>query len=142
MSCGSNSSKVQQWMDRVERYRQSGQTVSEFCRKEGISTPSFYQWKRKLASRPDNGGQARSNADRSSQADRASQQGQSTQRQSDSTSTGSGFESVELLPTSGSSGTTIRLPNGIEIEVGSDLRVIDLLVKQLLGRPTDREAGW
>jgi transposase-like protein len=135
MSCESNSSKVQQWTDRLDRYRQSDRTVSEFCRKEGISTPSFYQWKKKLASEPDNGGQARSIADR------ASQQVQSTQRQGDSTSTGSGFQSVELLPTS-SSVTTIRLPNGIEIEVGSDLRVIDLLVKQLLDRSTDREAGW
>jgi hypothetical protein len=126
MSRGSKPSKVQQWKDRLDRQRKSGQTVSGFCRKEGISAPSFYQWKKKLASELGNGSQARPIAGRG-----ASQPVQPTQRQGDSTSIGTGFQSIELLPAS-SSVTTIRLPNGIEVELGSDLRVIDLLVKQLL----------
>ena len=48
MSRGSNPAKVQQWTDRLERYQKSGQTVSDFCQKEGISAPSFYQWKKQL----------------------------------------------------------------------------------------------
>jgi hypothetical protein len=42
------------WRGRVDRQRQSGLTVSEFCRREGVSTATFYGWKRKLrgTSRP------------------------------------------------------------------------------------------
>jgi hypothetical protein len=108
--------------------------VARFCQKEGISAPSFYQWKKKLAGEP-NASKARLIAGS------ARQHAQPIQRQGESTATGSGFQSVELLPAP-SSVTTIRLPNGIEIELGSDLRVIDLLVRQLLERSADEEAGW
>ena len=134
MSLGSNPAKVRQWRDRLERYQKSGQTVARFCQKEGISAPSFYQWKKKLAGEP-SAGKARRIADSARQHVRA------TQGQGESPPTGSGFQSVELLPAP-SSVTTIRLPNGIEIELGSDLRVIDLLVKQLLERSADEEASW
>jgi len=134
MSCGSKPAKVQQWTDRLERYQKSGQTVAGFCQKEGISTPSFYYWKKKAASES-NPGKARLIAGSARQHVRP------TQRQGESTPSGPGFQSVELLPAP-SSVTTIRLPNGIEIKLGSDLRVIDLLVKQLLDRSMDlRVAG-
>jgi hypothetical protein len=32
------------WRDRLAKYRQSDLTVAEFCRQEGVSNPSFYQW--------------------------------------------------------------------------------------------------
>lgn len=38
----------QAWIDRVDRFRQSRQTVAEFCLAEGISQASLYQWRRKL----------------------------------------------------------------------------------------------
>lgn len=38
-----------QWAERVERFRRSGQTVAQFCAAEGVSEPSFYVWKRTLA---------------------------------------------------------------------------------------------
>lgn len=133
MSRGSNSAKVQQWTDRLERYQKSGQTVARFCQKEGISAPSFYQWKKKLA------GELKASKARLI-AGSTRQPVQPTQRQGESTPTSSGFQSVELLPAA-SSVTTIRLPHGIEIELGSDLRVIDLLVKPLLERSADEETG-
>ncbi len=133
MSRGSNPAKVQQWTDRLERYRRSGQTVAGFCQKEGISAPSFYQWRKKLA------GEANASKARR-MAGRSRKQIQPNQRHDESTPTGSGFQSVELLPAP-SSVTTVRLPNGVEIELGSDLRVIDLLVKQLLERSADLEGG-
>jgi hypothetical protein len=37
------------WIARVKRHRQSNLTVAEFCRQQGVSAPSFYQWKKKLA---------------------------------------------------------------------------------------------
>lgn len=39
----------QRWVDRFARFRSSGQTVARFCAAEGISEPSFYSWKRRLA---------------------------------------------------------------------------------------------
>jgi hypothetical protein len=43
------SAARQRWVERLARYSASGQTVAEFCSDEGVSTPSFYLWKRKLA---------------------------------------------------------------------------------------------
>ena len=37
------------WAERLERFRRSGLTVTQFCDAEGVSTPSFYVWKRTLA---------------------------------------------------------------------------------------------
>ncbi|MEX0586557.1 MAG: transposase [Pirellulales bacterium] len=37
------------WQVRLRRYERSGLTVAEFCGREGISTASFYQWRRRLA---------------------------------------------------------------------------------------------
>ena len=39
----------QRWTERLARYRASQQTVAAFCATEGVSVPSFYFWKRKLA---------------------------------------------------------------------------------------------
>lgn len=36
------------WRDRLGRYEKSGLTVVEFCRREGVSGPSFYQWRKRL----------------------------------------------------------------------------------------------
>ena len=42
------------WRGRLARFQKSGLTVQEFCRREGVSTPTFYQWKKRLheGSRP------------------------------------------------------------------------------------------
>ena len=39
------------WRKRVERQAGSGLSVVEYCSREGISTASFYTWKRRLRSR-------------------------------------------------------------------------------------------
>ena len=36
------------WQQRLDRFRHSGLTVPEFCDREGISTASFYAWRRRL----------------------------------------------------------------------------------------------
>ena len=36
------------WRERVERQPSSGLSVLEYCRRERISTASFYAWKRRL----------------------------------------------------------------------------------------------
>ncbi len=41
--------KRSEWLDRLRRFRRSKLSVSEFCRREQVSVPSYYQWRRKLA---------------------------------------------------------------------------------------------
>ena len=42
-------SRREVWAGRMARYERCSLTVKEFCQREGISQPSFYQWKKKLA---------------------------------------------------------------------------------------------
>jgi hypothetical protein len=39
----------QAWIARLERFANGALTVAAFCRREGLSVPSFYYWKRQLA---------------------------------------------------------------------------------------------
>ena len=41
--------KRSEWLDRLRRFRRSNLSVTEFCRREKVSVPSYYQWRRKLA---------------------------------------------------------------------------------------------
>ena len=109
--------KVQQWTQRLERFALSGQTVVQFCQDERVSQPSFYQWKKKL---DQHAGPTTSHAKSSRPA----------------------FRAVEVTPAT-QSATTIRLANGIEIELGDDLRVVQAVVQQLLEGPAaaTRRAG-
>ena len=36
------------WRERLRRWRSSGLRVADFCRFEGISSASFYQWRRRV----------------------------------------------------------------------------------------------
>jgi transposase len=38
------------WKRRLARWRQSGLSVAVFCHREGVSAPSLYAWRRRLAS--------------------------------------------------------------------------------------------
>ena len=42
----------QAWIQRLERFKQVHQTVAQFCQDEGVSVPSFYQWRQKLQPKP------------------------------------------------------------------------------------------
>ena len=37
-----------QWRERLRRFSSSKFSVAEFCRREKVSVPSFYQWRKKL----------------------------------------------------------------------------------------------
>lgn len=39
------------WQAAIELQAESGLSVRQFCRQEGLSAPSFYAWRRRLASR-------------------------------------------------------------------------------------------
>jgi hypothetical protein len=49
MSNGTRLRKETEWRKRLARYRRAGISVVEFCVDEGISTPSFYAWRRRLS---------------------------------------------------------------------------------------------
>ena len=40
--------KRSEWLDRLRRFRRSNLSVTEFCRREKVSVPSYYEWRRKL----------------------------------------------------------------------------------------------
>ena len=40
------------WLSLVQLQSQSGLTVTEFCESHGVSTASFYLWRRRLAQEP------------------------------------------------------------------------------------------
>ena len=43
-----NQIRWDKWRQRIEGQRESGLSIAEFCRRENISTPGFYVWRRKL----------------------------------------------------------------------------------------------
>jgi transposase-like protein len=48
MSRHTSQAKLQLWKDRFEQFRQSGQTIQQFCRALGCGRSSFHYWQRKL----------------------------------------------------------------------------------------------
>lgn len=113
MMRGSNAIKIQQWIERFGRFQNTDQTVAEFCQVEGVSSPSFYRWKKKLSPQVQPPGKVK------------------RIRPS--------FQQVELLPSNHS--TTIRLPNGIKIELGNDRHVVGWVLTQLLELPNASEGS-
>jgi hypothetical protein len=108
----SSPAKVKLWSERLARFRQSNQSVVSFCRSEGFSQPSFYQWKKKLTATDD---KARSNG---------------------TLVPTSSFKAVELRSVI-QTATTIRLGGEIEIQLGSDLPTVATVIAQLAKHATD-----
>ena len=50
-----NLEAQQRWRDRLRRFSRSALSVTEFCRREQVSAPSFYQWRKRLAGTADDG---------------------------------------------------------------------------------------
>lgn len=132
MSRGSNPTKVQQWSDRLSRFEESGQSVTQFCLAEGVSQPSFYQWRRKL------GGTARVGRITPKRSSR-SKHGESPTR---GTQDEPAFKAVQVTALPGIRRTLIRLTDGVEIELGDNLPVVELVVRsvieQVLPNPASR----
>ena len=38
-----------QWRERLARYSRAGGTIGAFCRRESVSTASFFYWRKRLA---------------------------------------------------------------------------------------------
>lgn len=124
MSRRPDSAKLREWNNRLQRFEKSSQTIADFCRAEGVSQPSFYHWKRRLAgSGPHRPGVKR------------------RQRSASPASSPLGFRSVVVTPSAEAASVKVRLPGGAVIELGDDPLVIERVVGQLLQHQTDTGSG-
>lgn len=81
------------WRERLARFESGNLTVAEFCDREGVSNPSFYQWRKRLK---DDDGQSRQRG----RTDREDESG--------------GFVPVNVAALIEAE---IELPNGIKVRV-------------------------
>lgn len=51
MARSADAAKRREWSERLRRFERCDLTIAAFCEAEGVSTPSFYQWRRRLDSR-------------------------------------------------------------------------------------------
>jgi hypothetical protein len=49
MRASSALSTRQKWVDLIRQHEQSGAAVKVFCHERGVSEPSFYSWRKRLA---------------------------------------------------------------------------------------------
>lgn len=110
----SHADRNRLWKDRLKRFGLSDQTVAAFCQAEGVSAPSFYRWRHKLA--PDGAGSAKSKRDKSI-----------TRRQE----ADSAFAQLTVVG-SDSLPSIIELPSGVKITLGNDQTTIANIVQQLM----------
>lgn len=106
------------WQQRLDRYLQSKQTVADFCQAEGISVPSFYQWKRRLV--------AERRVDEAPRREVAV--GKSEPIRCEPVST----PFTELVVTGQADTAHARLPNGISISLGGDASIAAAIVDRLV----------
>ena len=123
MSREPNRAKAQRWSDRLDRFENSSQTIAQFCVVEGVSQSAFYQWKKKLGSGKRSRGEKVNRTGRGNRAEK-------TNRESKNEPV---FKPVQLTPTPGyQHSTTIRLANDVEIELGDNLQVVDIVVRSVV----------
>jgi len=120
MSRPSNPVKTRQWAERFERYRNASQTVEQFCQSEGVSPAAFYAWKKKLGVKANSRG-------RQSVQKNVKPLAKST-RQAKSTA----FRPVHVLSPTNAVAVTVRLGDGIVIELGPDPSTVEKVIDRLL----------
>jgi hypothetical protein len=121
MPRGSRPQKVEEWMARLGRFGESGQTVTQFCKSERISQPSFYQWKKKLGRTVKRAEGSRPGTHRANERN------------------GPAFRPVEVVPCSDRQPATIRFSAGVDIELGNDLQVVQAVVATVVKQVLDRQ---
>jgi hypothetical protein len=49
MARGGRLRKEVEWRERLARFARAGTSIVQFCSDEGVSTPAFYVWRKRLA---------------------------------------------------------------------------------------------
>lgn len=106
-----SATKAGEWQRRLQRFQKSRQTIAVFCRQEGVSAPSFYLWRKRLAPPPPPPKQECSEAP-------------------------AGFRPVRLLP---SASVGVQLPGGTQLVVPTtDAESLRLVIEVLARVDADR----
>ncbi len=109
MSRQSSLAKLEEWKRRLKRYEPSNQTISQFCFNEQVSVASFFLWRKRVRAAGPSAELAPLPTDRTGR-----------------------FQPVVILESTSARATVIRLGNACEIELGSDLTIVEAVVRQLL----------
>ena len=118
---------IQLWLDRLNRQAASRLTVAEFCQREAVSVPSFYQWKRRLSPRVGSASvRHRSRQPQQSLGNPAvAQQPRFT----------------ELVLSASPAAVSVSLPGGITISLGSQAEMAAVIVDRLLQHAFNKVAS-
>jgi len=110
MGRGNDAGRHVVWRQRLERFAGWSGTVAEFCRREGVAQPTFYQWRKRLrlAGASATRGAAKGLPDAMRLAD-AAKQGRAP------------FVELSLAATAA---VEIELPNGAVVRVPADREAI------------------
>ena len=104
--------KRSQWRQRFRRFGRSKLTVAEFCRRERVSVPSFYEWRRRVAESSPNGHIPRS-------AEQAR------------------FIPVQVAPTTAS--LQVEFPNGVRLTLpSSDRELVRMSIETIAQAPAQQ----
>jgi hypothetical protein len=123
MSRMTKPARIQLWLDRLNRHSASQLTVAEFCEREEVSLPSFYQWKRRLSPRIESATKRRK---RRRPRRSLSQPSRSQPAMADRP----GF--TELVLKSSQATASVSLPGEITISLGAQPEIASLIIDRLL----------
>ena len=120
MARSSDPQKVAAWKRRMARFHASGKSVARFCGDEGVSVPSFYQWRKKLS------------ADDKRQP----------QKDSHDALISDTFQAFTPVRVVGSPCVAVRLPGGMQMEIPTaDPQALQLAIQTLAQVDAGRRAG-
>ena len=144
MAGGLDFGKSREWAERLERYERSGLTVARWCESEEVSEASFYYWRKKLYYWRK---KLRAGKMPATEGFASSRDAKTESRESCRTGPALGsFQPVRVRSVAGGisdesemtshvssiQATTIHLGNEFRIELGTDLDVAEVVVKQVL----------
>ena len=117
MSRMTKPERIQLWLDRLNRHSVSQLTVAEFCQREDVSLPSFYQWKRRLRPRIESATKRRKSR---------------LPRQLRKPAVADQQRFTELVVNASQSTASVSLPGDITISLGAQPEIASLIIDRLL----------